>query len=170
MTYISLGAVILAVGAWITVPFAVPFTMQTFALYLLLNVFGGRRTSVSVILYIAMGLAGLPVFSGFNSGLPVLFGPTGGFVVGFLAVGCLYSALDSVLALNKHLRAVLPFVSLLACYGCGTAWYMIYCASAGNTVGIVAAVSVCVLPYILPDCIKILLALTVAKRIKPLVS
>lgn len=170
MAYISLGAVILAVGAWITVPFAVPFTMQTFALYLLLNVFGGRRTSFSVVLYIAMGLAGLPVFSGFNSGLPVLLGSTGGFVVGFLVAGCLYFALDSTLSRNKHLGAVLPFATLLACYGCGTVWYMFYCASVGTTVGVVTAVSICVLPYILPDCIKILLALSVAERIRPLVS
>lgn len=170
MVFVSLGAVFLAIGAWITVPFAVPFTMQTFALFLLLDIFGGKTATASVLLYIALGMAGIPVFSGFNSGVAVVIGPTGGFIIGFALAGCAYLALQSILTQKTYPSAVLPFFSILLCYACGTAWYMLYCSSIDTSVGISTALSVCVLPYIIPDCIKILLALTVSKRVKKSIS
>lgn len=166
MLYISLGAVIIAIGAWISVPFAVPFTMQTFSVFLLLNVFGGKTASLSVLLYIALGVVGIPVFSGFNSGISVLVGPNGGFVIGFVTAGCLYFALERIFAQKTHQRLFLSLISLAACYTCGTAWYMFYLTSVNQTIGIFSAISVCVLPYVIPDVIKIIFAHAVSKRIK----
>lgn len=166
MILVSLGAVILAIGAWITVPFVIPFTMQTFALYLLLMSFGGKIAFGSILLYIALGLVGIPVFSGFNSGISAIIGPTGGFIVGFIIAGALCLALQSILTRNKWLNAALPFASLLSCYACGTVWYMLYSDSSG---GILYAVSVCILPYIIPDILKILLAFTISKRVKSVI-
>ncbi len=167
MIFISFGAVLLAIGGWITVPFAIPFTMQTFVLYLLLDLFGGRRGCISVLLYISLGLVGIPVFSGFNSGISALLGQTGGFIFGFLLVGCLYFVLDSILTRFAWARWVAPFVSLWLCYACGTLWYMIYL---GDTAGLGYCFSVCVLPYIIPDYIKVILSMLLSKRLKGIIS
>ena len=59
-------AVVICICSWITVPFAVPFTMQTFAVFRALLLLGGKLGTFSVVIYILMGMAGLPVFSGFR--------------------------------------------------------------------------------------------------------
>ena len=82
--FTALTAAIIAVCAWITVPGPVPFTMQTFGVFLALRLLGGKRGSISVALYILLGAAGLPVFSGFKAGIGVLIGPTGGYILGFI--------------------------------------------------------------------------------------
>ena len=165
ITYASLGAVLLTIGSWITVPFAIPFTLQTFALFFVLHTFGGKIGCISVLLHTAMGLLGLPVFSGFQSGISALISPTGGYVVGFLVTGALYFALYSIFDKKHTTRWALPLFCLVLCYGLGTAWYMLY-VSAQSEIGIVSALSVCVLPYIIPDIIKVCLAIISAERIK----
>ena len=79
MAYISLGAVLIALCSWISVPATVPFTLQTFAVLLVCDLLGGRWGLVSVLLYLLMGAVGFPVFSGFSGGLGHLLGMTGGF-------------------------------------------------------------------------------------------
>ncbi len=165
ITYASLGAVILTIGSWITVPFAIPFTMQTFALFFVLHAFGGKIGCISVLIHTAMGLLGLPVFSGFLSGISALISPTGGYIVGFLLTGALYFALYSIFGKKRIIRWILPLFCLVTCYGLGTAWYMLY-ISAQREIGFVSALSVCVLPYIVPDIIKVCLGIISAKRIK----
>lgn len=78
---------LLAASAWITVPLGpVPFTMQTFVLALLPQVLGTRGALFTVMVYLLLGAVGVPVFSGFQGGLGVLVGPTGGYLLCF-AVG-----------------------------------------------------------------------------------
>lgn len=167
MVLVSLGAVILALGAWITVPFVIPFTMQTFALTLLLMSFGGRIAFCSIILYIALGMVGIPVFSGFNSGVSAVIGPTGGFIIGFVLAGGLYWTLERIIKRDSRLSYALPFLSLLLCYACGTMWYMFYTSFSS---GFFHILSVCVLPYILPDIIKVVFAILVSRRIRGLIK
>ena len=68
LAYTALFTVLLAVCAWITVPLTVPFTLQTFGVFAALGVLGGRRGTYAVAAYLLLGLAGLPVFSGFRGG------------------------------------------------------------------------------------------------------
>ena len=68
MAYISLGAVLIALCSWISVPATVPFTLQTFAVLLVCDLLGGRWGLVSVLLYLLLGAVGFPVFSGFPEG------------------------------------------------------------------------------------------------------
>ena len=74
MTYIALGVVLITVCSWISIPMAVPFTLQTFAVFTVCGMLGGRRGTISVLIYILLGLLGIPVFSGFMGGAGVLFG------------------------------------------------------------------------------------------------
>ena len=84
MVYIALFTSIMIVCAFITIPFAIPFTLQTFALFTIIGILGTKRAFISVLLYLLLGAVGLPVFSGFRGGIGHLFGATGGYLLGFL--------------------------------------------------------------------------------------
>lgn len=84
MAYISMFTVIIAICSWISIPMTVPFTLQTFGVFAAVGILGGRRGTISVLLYILLGAIGVPVFAGFSGGLGVLTGNTGGYIVGFL--------------------------------------------------------------------------------------
>jgi biotin transport system substrate-specific component len=89
-----LGSLFLAVCAQVQVPlWPVPMTMQTFGVLLLGMAFGARLGAATVALYLLEGAAGLPVFAQFKAGLPVLFGPTGGYLFGFVIAAWLVGSL-----------------------------------------------------------------------------
>jgi biotin transport system substrate-specific component len=105
-------------------------------------------------------VAGVPVFSGFRGGFSVLLGPTGGYLWGFLAAAMLYWALE------KHLPSWLNMaLGMALCYVCGTIWY--YMMFAPGTIWPV--VLTCVVPYLLPDGLKLFLAYSLGRRLKAIV-
>ena len=155
MVLASLFASLTAICAWIAIPLpGISFTMQTFALLLTLGVLGGRWGTVSILLYLLLGLVGLPVFTGFRGGAAALLDPTGGFLWGFLAAALCYRLLERTGTLPAMLAAQ------LVCYGCGCWWFSRYCGS------LRAAVLTCVVPYMIPDALKLWLAYTMSKKIK----
>lgn len=92
LTLIAIGAALIAVLSPLAIPIGlVPVTLQTLAIGLVATVLKTRETFLSILLYLILGFIGIPVFSGGASGLAVLFGPTGGFLVAFLLVGPLIS-------------------------------------------------------------------------------
>ena len=165
LTFIAMMTALIAVCAWITVPMIVPFTMQTFGVFMALLVLGGPKGMMAVALYILLGMAGVPVFAGFGAGIGVLAGPTGGYIVGFLLTGILYWVLSRAL---KNLKAKAAVLSggLCLCYLFGTVWFSIVMNGRGNPVGFFQAIGLCVLPYVLPDLLKLLLALQLSERLK----
>lgn len=155
MVLASLFAGLMAVCAWISVPVLdIAFTMQTFAICLALLVLGGKWGTVSILVYLLLGAIGLPVFSGFQSA-GALVGVTGGYLWGFLLTGLCYWALE------KWGRLPALILGLLACYGCGSLWFLHY---SGGGLGLVLLR--CVVPYLVPDAVKLALALTIAKRLR----
>ena len=87
----AICAALIAICSWISIPFAqIPFTLQTLAVFIVLMTIGGKRGLVSIICYLLLGAIGVPVFAGFKGGFAVLLGPTGGFLVGFIAVALVY--------------------------------------------------------------------------------
>ena len=95
ISYGGLSIALLAICSWISIPFAVPFTMQTFAIFFICFLFGAKRGTIYVFCYILCGVLGIPVFSGFQGGAQVIFGLTGGYIVGFL-----FSALLLFVSIN----------------------------------------------------------------------
>lgn len=163
LVYISLAACLLIVSAWISIPFPVPVTLQTFAVPLTLMTFGGRRGFYAITVYLLMGVTGLPVFSGFQGGVGVLLGPSGGYLMGFFLMALLYRI---TLPCRKGTRWQMLFLScigLILCYGCGTAWYVVNYTSPGSDPW--SVLGLCVLPFLLPDLMKLLLAFTVSSRL-----
>ena len=94
LAYMAIGAVLIAVCSWISIPASVPFTLQTFAVFFVLSILGGKRGTVSVLLYILLGAIGIPVFAGFSGGIGVIMGSTGGYIVGFILMGLVYWGFD----------------------------------------------------------------------------
>ena len=96
LTKIALFVAVLTVSAYITVPFVIPFTMQTFAVFLACFMLGGVKAFVAILVYVLLGAIGLPVFPGFKGGAGALLGPTGGYIVGFLFSALVYGAITTV--------------------------------------------------------------------------
>lgn len=165
LAYIALFAVLMTVCAWITIPFAVPFTLQTFAVFLALLSLGGHRGFYAVAVYLLLGAAGLPVFSGFQGGPGVLFGTSGGYLMGFLASALIYRAMTKHWGTSRRVVCVACLAALLVCYGFGTIWFWIVYARTSSA-GILSILGWCVFPFILPDLLKLALALWMAPRLQ----
>ena len=169
MVYIAISTTILVLCSFITIPFYVPFTLQTFALFTIIGLFGTKRSFFSVCLYLLLGAIGLPVFSGFQSGLGTLFGVTGGYLFGFL-LACLVSGLLLFCFKKNNKKIVKHFFAsiagLLVCYLFGTLWYLLLYTNSTGSISLTSVLSLCVFPFILPDIIKILLSAYVVKLLK----
>lgn len=166
MTYISLLAILIGVCSWITVPAPVPFTMQTFGVFMAVGLLGGKRGTVSVLLYLLLGLIGIPVFAGFTSGIGRLAGPTGGYIVGFLFSALVMWGMEAVLGRKTWILAISMVVGLLVCYLFGTVWFVRGYTGSNGPVGMWTAMSMCVFPYVIPDLLKLALALFVQSRLR----
>lgn len=170
MAYIALFSIIIAMCSWFTVPAVVPFTMQTFGVFMALGVLGGRRGTFAVGLYLLMGAFGLPVFSNFTGGIGHLFDATGGYIFGFLLSALVVWALEKPLGKCTYGLAFSMVIGLLVCYLLGTVWFVLVYTKNTGEIGWISALVMCVLPYIIPDGIKIALALTLSKRLRKLIE
>ena len=149
-------AAIIAVSSLIAVPSPVPFTLQVLAVFLTAGILPLGCAFAAVLSYILLGAVGLPIFSGFIGGAAALFGPTGGFILSFIAVPFIFALLGE----NKLYAKM--FVSLIFCYILGSLWYMQYTSAES----ILAVVTVTVLPFVVPDIIKTVIAVLIIKRLK----
>ena len=169
MAYIALFAVLMAVCAWITVPLPKPlvqFTLQTFAMFMALTTLGGRRGLYAMVVYLLLGAVGVPVFSGFRGGLGVLLDTTGGYIIGFAAAALVYWLLTAKLGDSLPVKIAACVLGLAVCYAFGTAWFLVLYARTTGPIGVTTALSWCVLPYIVPDLLKLALAVVLSGRIK----
>lgn len=165
IVYIGMFTVLIAVCSWISIPVAVPFTMQTFGVFLTMGVLGGKRGSLTILIYLLLGAIGIPVFAGFASGIGYILGNTGGYFVGFLFSALIMWAMEYFLGKKEWVLALSMILGLLACYTFGTIWFMVVYASNTGEIGVWTALGWCVFPYIIPDIIKIVLALNICKRL-----
>lgn len=157
----GLFAAVISVCSWITIPMAVPFTMQTFGIFCSLLILGGKRGIVSISVYILIGAAGLPVFAGFQGGIGVILSPLGGYILGFAAMGLVYLLVTELLGEKIPVKVIGLAAGLALCYFIGTLWYMLF----SEKMDFGTALSVCVLPFLLPDIVKIFLAVMISKRV-----
>lgn len=159
-------AVLMAVCSWISIPTIVPFTMQTFALFLTMGVLGGKRSTFTVVIYILLGAAGIPVFAGFTGGAGVLLGTTGGYIIGFLLGTVLLWILESIFGQTRRIRLAAMVFAMILYYVFGTVWFMAVYARSAEPAGLFAVLSWCVFPFILPDLLKLGLAAVLSRRLE----
>ena len=168
MVYIALFAGLIAVCAWISIPTTVPFTMQTFAVFAAVGILGGKRGTMAVLVYILLGAVGLPVFAGFNAGMGALLGTTGGYILGFLGSGLVMWAMESLPGKRRLVLFASMVTGLLVCYAFGTVWFMLVYTRTTGAVSFATVLGWCVIPFIIPDLLKIGLAMLITGRVKPL--
>ncbi len=166
LVYVAVGAALITVCSWLSIPTPIPFTLQTFAVCLIAALLGWRLGLEALVVYILLAAVGLPVLSGFRGGIGALLGVTGGYLIGFF-----FTALVVGLAADRFGRklpvlAVSMAVGLLLCYAFGTVWFVRVYTSGSGPVSFLSALGTCVLPYLLPDAAKIALAVFLTRRLR----
>lgn len=165
MVFTAMFAALIAVCSILSIPIGeVPVTLQTFAVCLAAAMLGWKRGTLSVLIYVLLGAVGVPVFAGMSGGVGVLAGPTGGYIIGFLPC-----ALIIGLAADKWQRKALPLtlsmvLGVLVCYAIGTVWFM-----GVMQWGVIETLMVCVVPFLIPDAVKIALAMVLSNRLSKVV-
>lgn len=170
MAYIAIFAVLMAICSWISIPMAVPFTLQTFGVFMAVGVLGGKRGSLAVLIYILLGAIGVPVFAGFSGGIGVILNTTGGYIVGFLFSALVMWGMETLLGRKPVIQIISMVVGMIVCYALGTAWFMVVYARNTGAVGLGAVLGWCVIPFIIPDLVKIALAFVLSRKIRKYVS
>ena len=133
---------------YLPVPSGIPLTLQTFAVALCGGVMGWSSGLASVFVWLLLGAAGLPLFSGFRGGVSVLFGPTGGFLIGFLLLVLLCGVVKEK---SVWKRVLFGLIGLFLCHAVGVFWF---CLVADQ--GIFTAVLTVSLPYVIKDVLCLL--------------
>lgn len=154
MAMCALFAAITAVLSQIVIPIGpVPISLSTLAVFLAGGLLGARDGTVSQLIYVLLGIVGVPVFSGFSGGLGKIAGPTGGYILGYIFMALVIGLL--IPHCRNRLRYILPVfvLGLIVCYAFGTVWYMVL-----THTGIGAAMMTCVIPFLPGDAAKIALA------------
>lgn len=153
---------LLVVSSFISIPInQVPYTLQTLVVFIILLILPLKDSIIIFITYLIMGLIGLPVFSGFTSGIT----PTLGFVIGFTILPIIYKVLEKMIKLkNKNISKIINiFICLLILNITGTIFYMLI-----MKLDFISSLLICVIPFILIDVVKILASVLITNRIKPI--
>lgn len=154
MTATALMTALLCVAAPFTIPTGViPISLATFVIYLAAAILGAKKGSLCVLLYILLGAIGLPVFSGFSGGLGKLAGPTGGYIVGYIFCALIVGLAADLFGKRIWVYPIAMVLGTAVLYAFGTVWFMI---QSGN--GLAASLALCVVPFLLGDAVKIVVA------------
>ena len=162
----ALFAALIAVCAWISIPATVPFTLQTFAIFAALGLLGGKRGTVAVAVYLLLGAIGVPVFAGFQGGIGALLGTTGGYLLGFLLTALIVWGMEARFGSKTGVFLLSAVLGMLVCYAFGTAWYLVVYARTKGAISLATALGWCVVPFLIPDAVKIALSVLLRGRLK----
>lgn len=145
----------------IPMPMMVPISFSLFAVYLSGGLLGAGAGALSQVVYILLGAVGLPIFAGFQAGVGVLVGPTGGYLWGYILAAWIVGYLTQKFGAGFWRLVAAMAAGLVACYTVGTIWFVFVTGK-----GLVAALMACVLPFLPGDAIKIALAAVLVKRLQ----
>ena len=163
-------AAIICLVAPFSVPIgAIPDSLATFAIYIVCCTVNVKISVCSVIIYILLGAAGLPVFSSFQGGFHIIAGITGGYIIGYIPCAVSVGLLVNKFENKKWIYPVSMVAGTIICWLTGTLWYMIQTESS-----FISAVAICIAPFVIGDIIKIsaacVLGFTLRKRLSKFVK
>lgn len=150
ITKISMFTVIIFICSYITIPAVVPFTMQTFAIMIAILIQGGKKAFYSCLAYILL----------FKN--VMIMTPTGGYLIGFLFMCVFCNVFDKKI----NSKFIMLLLSNFICYIFGTIWFVIFYTNAVEQITLLKTLSICVVPFVIPDILKIVLAIKAEKLIK----
>ena len=161
----ALFAALTAVCSQIQIPLPmIPINLALFAVHLCGALLGAKWGALSMAVYALLGAVGVPVFAGFGSGPAVLFGKTGGYIIGYILCAAIVGLLSRRLGFTFLKLCLSMVIGVAVCYVFGTAWFMVI-----SGLNLATSLSYCVLPFLPGDAVKILLAAFLALRLrKPL--
>lgn len=164
----ALCAALICVLAPLSVPVGpVPISLATFAIMFAGIVLGGRLGTLAVLVYLLLGMVGVPVFAGWTAGVQKLAGPTGGYLVGYLPLaflcGFIYHSFGREKKGTARIMAMVAamLIGTAVLYLLGTAWF---CFSMPSTVG--KALGLCVIPFLPGDVVKIVCVTLIAPQVE----
>lgn len=166
IVYIALFAAIISVCSLISIPIgAVPVTLQILGICLAAGFLGLAKGTTSVVIYILLGLIGIPVFAGGTSGFAKLASPTGGYIVGFIFTAIIIGLAVKLFGRKLWVLIVSMVVGVLVCYAFGTAWFIILYNNSGKSMDLANALSLCVTPFLPFDAVKIVISAVLVNRL-----
>lgn len=139
----------------------VPISLTNLVIYFSLYLLGAKRATISYLVYLLLGMVGIPVFSGYTGGLQKLAGPTGGYIIGFIFMAIIAGIFIEKFSKNVVLQLIGMILGTAVCYAFGTVW-LAHVASLNFKAALFAGV----IPYLPGDFIKMLLALTIGATIR----
>ena len=166
VAYIGIFTALIAICSWISIPAAIPFSLQTFAVFLSVSVLGGKRGTLAVVAYVLMGAIGIPVFAEFTGGIGIILRSTGGYIIGFIFSALVMWLMESLFGRKIWVQGISMVLGLIACYAVGTAWFMFVYMRDTGAVGLTTVLGWCVVPFVIPDALKIVLALMLSSALK----
>lgn len=154
-------AAILCVLAPMSIPTTIPITLGTFVIFIMTYILTYKYAFISCMIYILLGIIGLPVFSGYQGGIGKVIGPTGGYIAGYLFIALICGYINNRYHTNKVLQIIGMTMSVVICYVLGTLWF-----SYQQGMGIYESFIICVVPFIIGDILKIVVALVVGNVLR----
>lgn len=162
----ALFAALTAVCSQIAVPIGpVPINLATFSVFFAGALLGAKLGGLSQVVYVLLGAVGVPVFSMFRGGPGVLLGPTGGYIAGYVLAAWLVGFISERYGNRLPILALAMLAGFFTYMTTGTFWYMFSTNS-----GFGEACMVCVVPFIPGDILKMVLAATLARSLKPVLQ
>lgn len=174
MILVSLMATLTTIGAYISIPLGpVPFTLQTFFVVLSGMLLGSKKGALSMIVYVSMGLVGIPVFANGLSGLSIIAKPTFGYLLGFILASYVVGKLSEMTKEKKNQRiwfTLIPFAGMFVIYLIGVPYlFMIFntLITPESPINFATALKYGFTPFVLIDSIKAIIAGAMAMAIIP---
>lgn len=165
---IALFAAITAICSWIAIP--LPFTPIPLALAPVVpciasSLLGTKNGTISMLVYVLIGAIGAPVFANFTGGLGHLVGPTGGYIIGYIASAFVSGIVLSTIEKGnlKYWKIAIAYVlGFLACYSFGTAYFMLL-----TKTSLLQSLALCIIPFVPVDALKIVIGTILVKKLRP---
>ena len=162
LSLIALMSALLCLIAPISIPVGpIPITLSLFIIYIISYILDTKQAVLSVLIYLLIGAIGIPVFAGYKSGLAVILGPTGGYLVSYLIIVFISSYFNKKYYKNKIIQLFTMFIALILCYICGTLWFSVF-----KKMSFTESLIICVFPFIITDVIKIVAAFVLGTEIR----
>ncbi len=166
ITQAGVGVAFLAICSFLTIPGPVPVTLQTFGVFFLMLLLGGKIGTITIFVYLLLGAIGVPVFAGMSGGLGAIMGTTGGYLLGFVFIGMTYWYVSEKISQKLFAKIIALILGLILCYAFGTWWFVTVYTRNTGAIGIGTALGWCVIPFLIPDGIKLAVAAVVAPRVR----
>lgn len=162
LTTCALFAAIICIAAPNSIPIGlVPVTLTNLVIYVAVYVLGTKGSTISYVIYLLLGIIGLPVFSGYEGGVGKLAGPTGGYLIGFILMAIISGLFMELSKANMFITGLGMVLGTAVAYLFGTVWFI---AQLHYTW--MEALAVCVFPFIIFDLAKIVIATILGKTIR----